>query len=79
MLDERAGRVNRSHPLRNDHGPRADHWETDVLPKLRDVGAPRLVELTGFSRSAVYAVLSGARPRTEHRIVYGRIAANADL
>ena len=45
-----------------------------VLEVLQEIGAPRLAELTGFGRSAVYDVLSGAVPRTDNRQEYERVA-----
>ena len=36
---------------RNEYGRRADPWER-TLGRLREIGAVRLVEETGFSRSA---------------------------
>jgi hypothetical protein len=43
------------------------------------MGPKKLIELTGFSRSVVYAVLGGARPRADHRVVYERVAASGQL
>ena len=51
----------------------ADLWER-TLARLREIGAARLVEETGFSRSAVYAVLGGVRPHAGIRSMYERIS-----
>jgi hypothetical protein len=58
---------------RNSYGRRGETW-LFVLEVLQEIGAPRVAELTGFGRSAVYDVLSGAVPRTDNRQEYERVA-----
>jgi hypothetical protein len=43
---------------------RSDTWAL-TLTVLREIGAPAIVTLTGYSRSAACAVLHGTRPRGE--------------
>jgi hypothetical protein len=57
---------------RNDYGTLADPWERN-LERLREIGAAEIVRRAGFSRSAVYAVLGGARPHPRNRRAYERI------
>jgi hypothetical protein len=70
------GQVGQPSEYRNEYGRRADSWER-ILDRLREIGAARLVEMTDFSRSAVYAVLAGARPRREQMRVYETVAKHA--
>lgn len=73
-LDERVtGEVTEPAEYRNNYGRRRDTW-TMVLEVLREIGAARVAELTGFGRSAVYAVPRGATPRTEHARQYEWVA-----
>ena len=64
-----AGQVVGPGEYRNDYGSLADPWDR-VLERLREIGAATLVEETGFSRSAVYAVLGGARPHPANQAIY---------
>ena len=69
-LDERTtGQITDPTEYRNDYGQRSDPWLL-VLAILQEIGAPRLIQLTGFARSSVYAVLRGARPRAAHSAAY---------
>lgn len=62
MLVERLeGQPVESGMYRNEYGTVGDPWP-EVLEELRAIGAAEIVKRTGFSRSAVYAVLAGARP-----------------
>jgi hypothetical protein len=73
-LEERmTGEVVDLPEYRNSYGRRGEIWLM-VLEVLREIGAPRLVELIGFSRRAIYNVLSGTRPRAEHVREYERVA-----
>jgi hypothetical protein len=40
------------------------------LELLKELGAKEIVKRTGFSRAAVYAVLAGAKPHPQNRLVY---------
>jgi hypothetical protein len=74
-LEERmTAEVTEPAEYRNSYGRRGDVWVM-VLEVLREIGAPRVAELTGFGRSAVYEVLRGATPRVEHAREYERVAA----
>ena len=68
------GQVQNPADHRNSYGPRGDTWSL-VLSVLHDIGVPETVALTGYSRSAVYAVLRDATPRPEHARTYQHIAA----
>jgi len=48
------------------------------LERLREIGAAKLIEETGFSRSAVYGVLAGTKPHSGNRRVYEDLAEPAD-
>jgi hypothetical protein len=73
-LEERmTGEVTEPGEYRNSYGRRGETWPM-VLEVLREIGAPRLVELTGVSRRAIYNVLHGTRPRAEHAREYERVA-----
>jgi hypothetical protein len=76
-LQERAtGEVQDPDDYRNDYGKRDETWLL-ILNVLREIGAARLVQLTGFSRSAVYAVVSGAAvPRAEQAHKYEKVAVD---
>jgi hypothetical protein len=43
-----------------------------TLERLREIGAPKIVEVTGFSRSAVFEVLRGAKPHPRNQVTYAR-------
>jgi len=73
-LDERTrAEVTEPAEYRNSYGRRGETWLL-VLKVLREIGAPRVAELTGLGRSAVYDVLGGAVPRTDNRQEYERFA-----
>ncbi len=61
LVEGVTGQVVGAGEYRNDHGTLADPWER-TLERSRKIGASRIIEETGFSRSAVYGVLSGAIP-----------------
>lgn len=61
---------------RNDYGPRADRWETLVLPVLREIGAFDLGDRTGLAAASVYRVLNGTRPHPANRRRYEQAAVN---
>jgi hypothetical protein len=74
LLEERqAGVARDADDYRNDYGTVGERWEEDVRPTLREIGARRLIRETGFSRSAVYAVLNGAKPHPANRRVYEQL------
>jgi hypothetical protein len=53
QLSERvSGQVESADDYRNDYGTRADPWER-TLERLRQIETTRIIEETGFSRSAV--------------------------
>jgi hypothetical protein len=73
-LEERmTGEVVDLPDYRNSYGRRGETW-LFVLEVLQEIGAPRVAELTGFGRSAVYGVLKRAVPRREHMRAYERVA-----
>jgi hypothetical protein len=74
-LQERAtGEVQDPDDYRNTYGPRSGTWPL-VVRVLHEIDVPQIVELTGFSRSAVYGVLHGSIPRTNRARVYEEVAA----
>jgi hypothetical protein len=76
LLQERlSGQSEDPANYRNEYGPRADPWHEDVLPRLRELGGAEIVDQTGFSRSAVYAVLAGSKPTVVNRRRYEVIAS----
>jgi hypothetical protein len=74
LVERVSGQVGQPSEYRNEYGARADPWE-QTLERLRQIGVARLVEETGFSRSAVYAVLAGARPHQGNRRRYEEVGA----
>ena len=74
LVERASGEVTDPADYRNTYGTRGDTWQL-VLDILREIGVPTIVEQTGFSRSAVYAVLNGATPRTDHADAYTELAA----
>lgn len=75
LLERASGEVTDPADYRNTYGTRGDRWAL-VLEILREIGAPTIIEQTGFSRPAVYAVLNGATPRADHARAYTQLAAN---
>jgi hypothetical protein len=72
-LEERmTGEVRDSADYRNNYGRRGQTW-TLVLSVLDEIGVPEIVSLTGYSRSAVHAVIRGTTPRAQHARVYERV------
>jgi hypothetical protein len=69
LVERASGEVNDPADYRNTYGTRGDRWAL-VIEILREIGVPTIVERTGFSRSAVYAVLNGAAPRADHADAY---------
>jgi hypothetical protein len=55
------------------NGRRKDDW-TETFAILKTIPVPQLVKETGFSRSAIYAVLSGAMPHPRNRAIYEEVA-----
>lgn len=74
LVERVSGQVESSGEYRNEYGTRTDPWER-TLERLREIGAAKLVEETGFSRSAVYGVLAGARPHQGNRRRYEEVGA----
>jgi hypothetical protein len=73
LLERASGEVTDPADYRNTYGTRGDAWQL-LLEILREIGVPTIVEQTGFSRSAVYAVLSGAKPHADHARIYTELA-----
>ena len=73
LIERASGEITDPADYRNSYGTRGDTWQL-VLEILREIGVPTIVEQTGFSRSAVYAVLNGANPRTDHASAYTKLA-----
>ena len=73
LVERASGEVTDPAEYRNTYGSRGDRWSL-ILDILREIGVPTIVERAGFSRSAVYAVLSGATPHVEHARVYTELA-----
>ena len=65
LVERASGEVTDPADYRNTYGRRTEVWSL-VVKILREIGAPTIVEQTGFSRSAVYSVLGGATPRHDH-------------
>jgi hypothetical protein len=73
-LDERhSGEVTQPSEYRSDYGRRASTWPM-VVAILQELGAPEIAWQTSISRSAVYDVMRGAQPRSEHAREYETIA-----
>jgi hypothetical protein len=73
-LEERqTGETREPDDYRNSYGRRGDAWSV-VLTVLKEVGGPAIARETGFSRSTVYAVLAGSRPRAAHSAAYEQLA-----
>ena len=77
LVERVTGQVVGPREYRNDYGARADPWDR-VLERLREIGAAEIVRQTGFSRSAVYAVLNGAKPHPLNRMRYMELVTSAD-
>lgn len=77
LVERVTGQVVGPGEYRNDYGSLADPWER-VLERLREIGAAEIVRQTGFSRSAVYAVLAGAKPHPANRTIYEALAEFPD-
>jgi hypothetical protein len=73
LLERASGQLANGAGVTNEYGWRSDPWE-ETLAKLKEIGAARLVERTGFSRSAVYQVLAGATPHPRNRGIYVSVA-----
>ncbi len=58
---------------RNSYGPRESSWQV-TLSVLQEIGAPEAAREAHLSRSSVYAVLNGAQPHPDRRIVYEQLA-----
>ena len=58
---------------RNSYGTRKDTWP-EMLAILKTIPVPQLVKETGFSRSAIYAVLNGAIPHPKNQAIYEEVA-----
>ena len=58
---------------RNSYGRREDTWPA-TLTILQGIPVPLLVNDIGFSRSAIYAVLNGAKPHPRNRAIYEQLA-----
>jgi hypothetical protein len=72
-LEQRAtGEQTNPDQYRNTYGRRKDDW-AETLAILKTIPVPQLVEETGFSRSAIYAVLNGAMPHPSNRTIYERL------
>jgi hypothetical protein len=73
LLERASGEVTDSADYRNTYGTRIDRWQL-VLEILREIGVPTIAEETDFSRSAIYAVLNGAKPHARHARTYVDLA-----
>jgi len=73
LLERASGETTDPADYRNTYGRRGATCPL-VLELLRESGVPAVVERTGFSRSAVYAVLRGATPRLDHARAYTDLA-----
>jgi hypothetical protein len=69
-IEERQiGEVTEAAEYRNHYGRRTSTWLL-VLSVLQEIGAPEIAWQSAISRSAVYEVLRGAQPRSEHAREY---------
>ncbi len=73
LVERPGGLVEGAGEYRNDYGTLADPWER-TLERLREIGAGKIIEETGFSRSAIYAVLVGAKPHPRNQAVFAETA-----
>jgi hypothetical protein len=71
-LEERlSGEVLEQADFQTSYGRRVDPWEQLVLPVLKQIGARKFAELTGFKIRSIYDVLNrGVRPHPRRRAVY---------
>ena len=79
IIERLTGEVTSVEEYRTDYGERADRWSLLVVPALRELGAARVAELTGFSRRAVERAIRERNPSTPHaaaQATYGRVAAS---
>jgi hypothetical protein len=74
LIERASGETTDPAEYRNTYGTRTELWSL-VVDILREIGVPTIVAQTSFSRSAVYSVLNGATPRTDHARVYIELAA----
>jgi hypothetical protein len=75
LVERASGEVTEPADYRNTYGTRGDTWQL-VVEILREIGVPTIVEQTGFSRSAVYAVLNGARAQADNARGYTDLAVS---
>ncbi len=77
-LEEReSGLLHASEEHLVDYGRAIDDWEARVLPALRQMSVPLLVELSGLSRRALQRIRNaGVRPRSYNRTKLDWIVSN---
>jgi hypothetical protein len=73
LIERASGEVTDPVDYRNIYGTRGETWQL-VLEILREIGVPTIVERIGYSRSAVYSTLNGARPHAAHARAYTELA-----
>jgi hypothetical protein len=69
LEDVDAGLVHSEHGVYTEYtDPRRDEWTVKILPALRPIPVPELLEKSGMSRSALFEVLAGrSRPHRKNR------------
>jgi len=66
LIERLTGEVTRPEEYRTDYGERADRWSLLLVPVLREMGAAKVAELTGFSRRAIERALRTGNPSRPH-------------